>query len=96
MAEKARPSAWRRHYTRAWFKASSARLDKYPLCADPFKVHLEIPEPATVTDHIVAHKGDRRLFAYLAIAGRLLSRRAHLGMRARAAVSLRWRLADGR
>jgi 5-methylcytosine-specific restriction protein A len=37
-------------------------LDKHPLCADPFKVHLEIPEPATVTDHIVAHKGDRRLF----------------------------------
>jgi len=61
-AERARPNAWSRLYTRAWQKMSAARLIKHPLCVDPYGLHAGVPEPATVTDHIVAHKGDRKLF----------------------------------
>lgn len=62
LTERARPTATARGYGRPWQKTSAARLKKHPLCVDPFKAHGGIPEPATVTDHIVAHKGDMRLF----------------------------------
>jgi 5-methylcytosine-specific restriction enzyme A len=62
IAERARPSAAARGYGRRWQKTSAARLDKHPWCVDPYKVHKLFPEPATVTDHVIPHKGNMTLF----------------------------------
>jgi 5-methylcytosine-specific restriction protein A len=62
MAEKQRPNAAARGYGRRWQKTSEARLIRFPWCADPYKLHGKFPAPATCTDHIVAHKGDMKLF----------------------------------
>lgn len=62
LTEKARPSAHARGYGRRWQKTSTAYLLAHPICADPFKDHGSAPRPAGVTDHIVPHKGDMKLF----------------------------------
>lgn len=62
IAETKRLSSAARGYGWRWQKTSAGRLIKYPWCADPFKLHVAHPEPATCTDHIKAHKGDMRLF----------------------------------
>lgn len=61
--EQQRGSAHSRGYTSAWTKARDAWLRLHPLCACP-----ECDEgrkrytAATVVDHKIAHKGDKRLF----------------------------------
>lgn len=55
-----RGSSYERGYTRAWAKAREGFLARHPLC-----VHCLASgkvTPATRVDHIVAHKGDSRLF----------------------------------
>ena len=59
--EPERLSAARRGYGWKWQKTSAARLVKHPWCVDPYGVH-RVPEPATCTDHIKAHKGNMALF----------------------------------
>lgn len=51
----ARLSAYARGYTSTWSKASRQFLKEHPLCAVCGK-------PATETDHIVPHKGNKELF----------------------------------
>jgi len=64
-------SAFSRGYTKAWAKASKAFRLKYPLCGmrpnhEPPVMslcdQLERTTPATLTDHIVPHRGDQVLF----------------------------------
>ncbi|CCB65392.1 HNH endonuclease [Hyphomicrobium sp. MC1] len=50
-----RPSAAARGYDGKWQKARAAYLKAHPICA-------RCNEPATVVDHIVAHKGSEFLF----------------------------------
>lgn len=50
-----RPSARERGYTSEWQKARAAFLAAHPDCA-------MCTAPATTVDHIIAHKGDDRLF----------------------------------
>lgn len=55
-----RPSRHEAGYDSRWVRARRGYLAKHPLCR-----HCEadgISEPATVVDHVVPHKGDRRLF----------------------------------
>ena len=49
-----------RGYTYEWRKASKAFIKKHPLCAICFE--RGILTAATVVDHIVPHRGDRKLF----------------------------------
>lgn len=58
--ERARGSAHARGYDRRWGKASRAFLDKHQLC--PACKVMGITALATVTDHIIPHKGDKALF----------------------------------
>ena len=52
-AERRRPNAHRRGYTRQWNRYSQERLAEFPLCAGyPPGVHGEVRVPATLTDHI--------------------------------------------
>ena len=62
LAERTRLSSSVRGYGKRWQAMSAARLNKHPFCADPFKIHSPFPGPATLTDHIVPHKGDMALF----------------------------------
>lgn len=55
------PSAAKRVYGWRWQKTSAGRLIKHPWCVDPYKVHV-LPQLATCTDHIKAHKGNMALF----------------------------------
>lgn len=53
--------AWRRLYADArWIKAARAFLEANPLCVDC--AELGAVEPATDVDHVIPHKGDRKLF----------------------------------
>ena len=61
-ARDPRPSAAKRGYGWRWQKTSQARLKQHPLCVDPYGRHQGRLVPATVTDHIEAHKGDMKLF----------------------------------
>ena len=58
-----RGSARARGYTTAWQKAREAYLRAHPLCqcedCDEGRKRLT---PATVVDHKIPHKGDRKLF----------------------------------
>ena len=49
-----------RGYTYEWRKASRAYLERNPLCVECLKRNRVVA--ATVTDHIVPHKGDPALF----------------------------------
>lgn len=53
-------SASRRGYGRRWQKASRAFLQSHPLCAKCMKEGRYVR--ATVVDHIIAHRGDQKLF----------------------------------
>lgn len=55
-----RRSAAERLYDRRWARASAAFLAANPLCVGCRA--LGQSEPATLTDHVVPHRGDRRLF----------------------------------
>jgi 5-methylcytosine-specific restriction protein A len=58
-----RGTAHQRGYTKTWAVYSKARLAKHPLCECPECLGGEKRViAATVTDHIVPHKGDMRLF----------------------------------
>lgn len=54
-AERNRPSARARGYDNAWERESKAYLAIHPRC-------VVCGKPATVVDHVVPHKGDKRLF----------------------------------
>lgn len=54
-AEERRPSATERGYNHDWRKARAQFLEVHPTCC-------KCGAPATVVDHVVAHKGDRALF----------------------------------
>lgn len=58
--EATRETATQRGYTWRWHKASKAFLAEHPLCAECKR--QGIVAVATVTDHIVPHKGDQDLF----------------------------------
>jgi len=58
--DKRRGSSTRRGYNYKWQKASKAYLGRHPLCAHHEKKKRIVP--ATIVDHIVAHKGDMNLF----------------------------------
>jgi len=51
-----------RGYTYKWQKASKAYLKKHPLCAECARKTPPRFEKATVVDHIIPHKGDKKLF----------------------------------
>lgn len=53
-------SASSRGYGRRWQKASKAFLQSHPLCAECMKEGRYVR--ATVVDHIIAHRGDQKLF----------------------------------
>lgn len=55
-----RGTANQRGYNYAWQQASKAFLDRNPLCAECRKEGRA--EAATLVDHIVPHRGDRRRF----------------------------------
>src|SRR5262252_2627043 len=67
-----RGSAHARGYTYRWNQLSHIHLERYPLCGDRApntydgwrgQCHeRQLVTAATVTDHIVPHKGDDRLF----------------------------------
>jgi 5-methylcytosine-specific restriction protein A len=66
-----RRSAFARGYTKAWDRASKAFRRTYPLCgmrpADQIPVmslcdQRERSTPATLTDHVIPHRGDPVLF----------------------------------
>src|SRR6185312_9490000 len=59
-ADARRGSAQSRGYTGAWAKASKAHLARHPLCA--YCALEGRAEPATLTDHLYPHHGDRDLF----------------------------------
>ncbi|MBO0141600.1 HNH endonuclease [Agrobacterium sp. Ap1] len=52
-----RPPARARGYNHEWRKARVEYLAAYPYCAMP-----GCGKPASVVDHIIAHRGDRNLF----------------------------------
>lgn len=56
-----RGSARERGYSAAWDRASKSFLAHNPLCRDPFGLH-PMGRMATLTDHIVPHRGDRARF----------------------------------
>ncbi|HZG82047.1 MAG TPA: HNH endonuclease [Brevibacillus sp.] len=60
--ERARGSAYQRGYDSKWQRYSKSFLRRNPLCACEDCKKLPVPLPAEVTDHIVPHKGDKRLF----------------------------------
>jgi 5-methylcytosine-specific restriction enzyme A len=71
LSEQRRPSAHKRGYTREWSAASKAFLEENPQCEglriDPdgeivINTHPGRIVPATLTDHIIPHKGDMMLF----------------------------------
>lgn len=55
-----RGSADARGYNAEWRRARKAFLQKHPLCAECRQVGRLTP--ATVVDHIIPHRGDRKLF----------------------------------
>jgi 5-methylcytosine-specific restriction protein A len=54
-ADARRPNSGERGYDAEWRKARADFLDAHPTCS-----HCDAP--ATVVDHVVAHKGDKTLF----------------------------------
>ena len=57
-----RATAAKRGYGYRWQKTSRAYLAAHPVCADPDGRHPGRLAAATVTDHVVPHKGDMALF----------------------------------
>jgi 5-methylcytosine-specific restriction protein A len=61
-ADRARGTAHERGYTSKWQRYSRAFLKRNPLCVCDECKKLPVPLPAQVTDHIIPHKGDSKLF----------------------------------
>ncbi len=59
-ADQRRGSSRERGYTSAWDKASAAFIAAHPLCS--YCALNGVVEPATLTDHLYPHQGDRTLF----------------------------------
>jgi 5-methylcytosine-specific restriction protein A len=55
-----RPSAARRGYDARWRKARLAFLHDHPFCSTCEK--KGVLQPATVVDHVLAHRGNMTLF----------------------------------
>ena len=60
MFERRRGNSAERGYDSRWRKSRIAFLNKHPLCAECARNGRTVP--ATVVDHIVPHKGDKKLF----------------------------------
>ena len=61
--DRNRASASKRGYDRTWQKARKDFLNKHPLCECPdCQAGVKRTVPATVVDHITAHRGDQSLF----------------------------------
>lgn len=61
--EQSRAQAHQRGYDSEWRAYRLRFLHRHPFCADPYRRHVdEKTRPAIQVDHIVPHKGDRRLF----------------------------------
>lgn len=58
--DRMRATAAERGYNSAWQKARKAYLQKHPLCVECMR--YDRTTPATVVDHIIPHKGDKKLF----------------------------------
>ncbi|MED1419029.1 HNH endonuclease signature motif containing protein [Bacillus smithii] len=58
--DKYRGSAAKRGYDSKWRKARKVYLLKHPFCVECMKEGVYTP--ATVVDHIIPHKGDKKLF----------------------------------
>ena len=58
--EEFRPNAYRRGYSKKWQRARKVYLIKNPLCVECMKKGKY--SSATVVDHIIPHKQDRKLF----------------------------------
>ena len=59
-ADRLRGSAAERGYDGKWRSARRQFLKRNPLCADCMKAGKVTP--ATVVDHIIPHRGDKKLF----------------------------------
>ena len=59
-SDRMRGSAESRGYDARWRKARTAFLQRNPLCNECMKRGRITP--ATVVDHIIPHRGDRKLF----------------------------------
>ena len=59
-SDRIRGGADARGYNAEWRRARKAFLQKHPLCAECGKAGKLTP--ATVVDHIIPHRGDKRLF----------------------------------
>jgi 5-methylcytosine-specific restriction protein A len=59
---RSRGSAHARGYTRDWQRESAAFLREHPLCECDECKKLGRVRPSQVTDHIIPHKGDPKLF----------------------------------
>jgi 5-methylcytosine-specific restriction protein A len=57
-----RLSSTDRGYGTRWRNTSKGRLRKHPLCVDPYGFHKDRVVAATLTDHIIPHKGNMVLF----------------------------------
>lgn len=60
VADKFRKTARERGYNYRWSRASKAFLTAHPWCAECLR-HGE-HTPATEVDHIIPHKGDKKIF----------------------------------
>jgi 5-methylcytosine-specific restriction enzyme A len=60
--DQARGNSIERGYNARWRRVRLVFLREHPLCADPFGDHEGRATPAECIDHIVAHKGDMKLF----------------------------------
>lgn len=52
----------KRGYTRAWYTASRAYLRLNPLCRHCMEMDPPVRTASRVTDHVIPHRGDMRLF----------------------------------
>ena len=62
LAPKHASADYKSLYNWKWRKASVRFLRENPLCACDECAELIVPKPATVTDHIIPHKGDYEQF----------------------------------
>lgn len=58
--DKVRANSHQRGYDGRWRKARVTYLSKHPVCVECAKEGRVVP--ATVVDHIIPHKGDKKLF----------------------------------
>ena len=72
---------WRHLYNHRWSKLSKQFLLNNPLCAMCLK--LGKVTPSTVTDHIVPHKGDEKLFYDMENNCQALCKKCHDSHKAR-------------